>query len=1306
MNCLQPNHKNNYWACEMNVRNIRPLINQLILFSTLLLASHSAFSAGPTFVCDGTAYPTFGSNPTTLQQMDKTTLAVTDIATVDPSGTINATGYNILDNYIYGLQGSNFYRLSADGTYEILGQPTGVGTATGVTWAIGVNYAGTMDASGNWYGHDTDYVYIVSIGSNPAAGSLTFERLARSGTFTGKVADLAFNPLDGNLYGMSGGNLRKITAAGVGSTVTTAGVGLSGSAGGAWSTSSGTLYFYNNGSGLLYSVDMTQATPLVAFVGNVPSNGTFDATACTPAVLSKSVSEESVSIGEAFTYTFTLINPLSTPLTVDFEDNIPAGLNFVLGTLSTTTPGGGTVSTYTTDSLLIDDIVIPSGLSPANEVTFTVQAVANDVSALTSVANQAEITYGANTSYSNDPDTSDIDDPTVVSIHPNDWGDAPTNMQSIDDDLDDTYGDAWHTLYDTIYLGSLIDSETGSQNTGLDADGDDMDGSDDDDGVVFPVVGTTSVLRVDRVNTITVTASVDGYLNAWIDWNQDGDWDDSGEQVATNTALTAGSNAITVTPSIYSPHGETYSRFRFTSESVATPSALGGMDDGEVEDYTVHLMLPPPSDDACSSVILNTGFEASPNPSTFIQPAEDLVEGWATIPDSPTSSNSFARRNAIELWKTGFLGVPSYDGTYFAELNAYVPGMLYQDVELIPGSNYTWSFAHRARSGSNTLNVLMGHPDSMVLQGTYTSDTSAWKVYTGTYVVPAGQHITRFGFQAVGSSSTGNFLDAAKIPGGCDFGDAPDTYGTTDATNGAHHISNSLLYLGNVIGDSEIDGQPTVAADGDNIEGGNDEDGVSVISELTTNDRTYSVDVVVTNQTGNNARLIAWLDFDGSGTFDADEAALRTIVTGVTASTVTVSWSAIPADIQAGQSYIRVRLTTESISTLEPTGLKEDGEVEDYPIMIVGTTVSGRVYIDVNSNASEDSGESGIGGTVVVLRDTNTGVCRSVLTSGSGDYSFNGVVDGDYEIYQAHGETTPVPQSCGTTSANNPTGYQSTTDDVLTITVVGVDVTDQDFGEVAGAYGSSGYSGFGITFEPNHQSEILPGNVTFYAHVFTSEADGDVSFDTVASGNIATGWSHIAYQDSDCSGSLDAVEAAALNADVASFSVTAGSRICIINKVYSPANAPAQDRYLVETTATFSFSNGTLANETLTTQDLTIVSQSDEASGLELRKTVENTAQNTAETESMNQAKSGDTLKYRIYYRNTGTGPIYDLVVNDSVPAYTSLVGSSASCDSTPASLVNCVPTENSSGAIDWNFVGVLNGGESGSVSYEVTVDN
>jgi len=79
-------------------------------------------------------------------------------------------------------------------------------------------------------------------------------------------------------------------------------------------------------------------------------------------------------------------------------------------------------------------------------------------------------------------------------------------------------------------------------------------------------------------------------------------------------------------------------------------------------------------------------------------------------------------------------------------------------------------------------------------------------------------------------------------------------------------------------------------------------------------------------------------------------------------------------------------------------------------------------------------------------------------------------------------------------------------------------------------------------------------------------------------------------------------------------------------------------------------------------------------------------------------------LEYRVYYSNTGTGPITDLRVNDVAPAYTEFVPGSGACHLTPTGMT-CSPVTGISD-IHWRFTGTLTGGSSGNVSYRVKVDD
>ena len=153
--------------------------------------------------------------------------------------------------------------------------------------------------------------------------------------------------------------------------------------------------------------------------------------------------------------------------------------------------------------------------------------------------------------------------------------------------------------------------------------------------------------------------------------------------------------------------------------------------------------------------LTNAGFESPTIAArSYRIMSESNVPGWSTT----------ASDQQIELWSSGFNGVPAAEGGQFAELNANMTSALYQDVATTPGTHVTWSLAHRGRAGVDTMRVVIGRPGGTLADVARMSDgTSAWGRHSGTYVVPAGQTTTRFAFEAVstagGNPTVGNFLD-------------------------------------------------------------------------------------------------------------------------------------------------------------------------------------------------------------------------------------------------------------------------------------------------------------------------------------------------------------------------------------------------------------------------------------------------------------------------------------------------------------------------------------------------------------------
>ena len=168
----------------------------------------------------------------------------------------------------------------------------------------------------------------------------------------------------------------------------------------------------------------------------------------------------------------------------------------------------------------------------------------------------------------------------IVPARPTDFGDAPTSSQTgFATSYPTTVGDdgARHIIGGPR-LGSLVDGETDGLPTFM-ANGDDAFNVNDADGVQFGplIAGATATA------TITVTGA-GGQLDAWIDFNRDGDWLDFGEQIENGLAFTAGQTRFMTFNVPNDAAGETlFARFRVSSAGQLAPGGFAA--DGEVEDY-------------------------------------------------------------------------------------------------------------------------------------------------------------------------------------------------------------------------------------------------------------------------------------------------------------------------------------------------------------------------------------------------------------------------------------------------------------------------------------------------------------------------------------------------------------------------------------------------------------------------------------------------------------------------------------------------------------------------------------------------
>ncbi|MGF1602313.1 MAG: GEVED domain-containing protein [Thermosynechococcaceae cyanobacterium] len=180
-----------------------------------------------------------------------------------------------------------------------------------------------------------------------------------------------------------------------------------------------------------------------------------------------------------------------------------------------------------------------------------------------------------------------------------------------------------------------------------------------------------------------------------------------------------------------------------------------------------------------------------------------------------------------------------------------------------------------------------------------------------------------------------------------DYGDAPDSaigtgpgnYQTTAADNGPVHTIDPNLYIG-VVPDGDTGTLQNESADADDNDISRDEGQIS-FPALAQNTTSYTIsNLAVTNNKNTSATLTAWIDFDQSGTFDADE--VQTVAVPNTGTqTVSLTWSSLPG-LTPGVTYARFRLTTQALAhsggstapDQRSIGAANDGEVEDYRLVV------------------------------------------------------------------------------------------------------------------------------------------------------------------------------------------------------------------------------------------------------------------------------------------------------------------------------------------------------------------------------------
>ncbi|MCS7090885.1 MAG: GEVED domain-containing protein [Limisphaera sp.] len=475
-------------------------------------------------------------------------------------------------------------------------------------------------------------------------------------------------------------------------------------------------------------------------------------------------------------------------------------------------------------------------------------------------------------------------------------------------------------------LGQLVDTEQDGQ-PNIDATGDDKNPIDlnDEDGVTFLtalVPGLTAQVEV------RVSGNVDvAYLDAWIDFSGNGTWSDTGEQIFRTQRVVRGTNVLSFPVPATAVTRDTYARFRISMQGGL--GFAGAASDGEVEDYRITI----------SPLQLDYGDAPGRYPTLLTQDGarHGLSSGFCLGTRVDLEPDGQPHPNALGDDLNPASGGDDEDGVIF--LTPLIAGQS-ATIRVI----LTAPMSPTGGPGSGRLDAWIDYNgneswadpgEQICTNRLITAGTNDLVIAVPAGVTP-GTSFARFrlsrqgGLWVTGLAVDGEVEDhQVQLERRHDFGDAPRPYPTLLADNGARHLVSRDTYLG-ARADEESDGQPTPAADGDDLNPAgspDDEDGVWITSPVVPG-RSVTVQVTASR----SGRLFAWMDFNRNGSW-ADPGEQIFAGTTLAAGVNNLSF-VVPTNAALGTTFTRWRFTVQG-SDLSFVGLAPDGEVEDHLVRIL-----------------------------------------------------------------------------------------------------------------------------------------------------------------------------------------------------------------------------------------------------------------------------------------------------------------------------------------------------------------------------------
>lgn len=203
-----------------------------------------------------------------------------------------------------------------------------------------------------------------------------------------------------------------------------------------------------------------------------------------------------------------------------------------------------------------------------------------------------------------------------------------------------------------------------------------------------------------------------------------------------------------------------------------------------------------------------------------------------------------------------------------------------------------------------------------------------------------------------------------------------------------------------------------------------------------------------------------------------------------------------------------------------------------------------------------------------------------------------------------------------------------------------------------------------LTISPNRTGQVYPGGNVVYSHevcnVGTSTLT-NVALASTSTTQTPTGWTNAMYRDNGATAGVIDPTDTALGASGTIASLPAGTCVTVLNNVFAPLGAP-QGAYAVQTLKA-TYTGGPVVGVSVTDTSQVIVGD------VTLEKT-QGLGTNTAGSctalpvsygvGTLSSVNPGEFVCYNVLAKNTGSGPVTALNIQDVAPQYSTLVAAGA----------------------------------------------